>query len=446
MDKKKSKLNFKNKITNFSEIKKRIFFLIFSLIIFRLGSFIPIPGVDTGSLSKILKDQHGSMIEMFNVFSGGSLNRASIFSLGIMPYISSSIIIQLLTFIYPSWKELQKEGESGRIKINQYTKFLTVFISFLQAIGISLSVPNLPGMKSLIFHIDFYFYIIAVVSLVTGTIFLIWIGDLITEYGLGNGISVIIFSGIISNLPSAIINTLEELRIKNLSLINFLIIIILIFSIIYLVVFIERSQRKIIINYSNRRHNGYFNSFKNSSYLPLKINMSGVIPAIFASSVVLFPITLISWFKENILDKNSWCNFIFLNLQPGQPIYIFIYTFLIIFFCFFYTNLAFNSRETSDNLKKSGAFIQGVRPGENTSNYIKKIMFKLTFINTIYIVFICLLPEFMRKMINVPFYFGGTSLLIVVVVIIDLISQLQTLLLSKQYKLSFKRANLNLKK
>ncbi|NIG99350.1 MAG: preprotein translocase subunit SecY [Buchnera aphidicola (Periphyllus acericola)] len=443
MDKKKNILKSKKLGMNLSEIKKRIIFLIFSLVIFRLGSFIPVPGIDTVSLSRLLNNQQGTFVEMLNMFSGGALSRASIFSLGIMPYISSSIIIQLLTFIYPSWKELKKEGESGRIKINQYTKYFTLILSIIQSIGIAISLPNIPGMRSLIFNLDFCFYITAIISLVTGTIFLIWVGDLITEHGLGNGISVIIFSGIVANLPIAIIHTLQDLKLRNLSYSIFFLINFLVFFIIYFVVFVERSQRKITIYYSNRQQkNNLYSS--NIAYLPLKINMSGVIPAIFASSVVLFPVTIISWLKGNNFQTNSILNSMYNNLQPGQLIYIILYTFAIVFFCFFYTNLAFNSRETSENLKKSGAFIQGIRPGENTSNYIKKIMFKLTLINSFYIVFICLIPEFMHFFMHVPFYFGGTSLLIVVVVIIDLIVQLQTLVMSKQYQSSFKRANLNL--
>jgi preprotein translocase subunit SecY len=445
MDKKLG-LSFKNIGINLSEIKSRLFFLIFALIIFRLGSFIPVPGVDTVSLSKLLKNQQGTIIEMLNMFSGGSVSRASIFSLGIMPYISSSIIVQLLTFIYPSWKDLKQEGESGREKINQYTKYLTVFLSIIQAIGIAFSLPNMPGMRNLIFKLDTCFYLTVIVSLVTGTIFLMWIGDLITEYGLGNGISVIIFAGIMANLPVAVFHTLEALRLNNLSILLLLFTMILIFLIIYFVVFIERSQRKIIIHYSNRQQNNRMHIAQNIAHLPLKINMSGVIPAIFASSMILFPTTIISWIKENNDNTCYWLNFIYINLQPGKLFYMFLYAIAIIFFCFFYTNLAFNSRETSDNLKKSGAFIQGIRPGENTSNYIKKIMFKLTFINAIYIVFICLIPELIRFLTHVPFYFGGTSLLIVVVVIIDLITQLQTLMMSRQYKSSFRRANLNLKK
>ncbi|WP_343183474.1 preprotein translocase subunit SecY [Buchnera aphidicola] len=427
------------------EIKKRILFLIFSLLIFRLGTFISVPGINTTDLSQLLKNKESTFIEMLNMFSGGSLSRASIFSLGIMPYISSSIIVQLLTFIYPSWKELKKEGESGRIQINKYTKYLTLFLSIIQAIGVALSLPNIPGMRQLIFNLDFYFYITTIISLVTGTIFLIWIGDLITEYGLGNGISMIIFSGIVAHLPIAIAHTLEDLKFHNLSFIMLMLIVFLIFFIIFFVVFIEKSQRKITIYYSNRQQKNTLYC-SNTAHLPLKINMSGVIPAIFSSSFILFPVTIISWLKNNELNNNIFLNFIYDNLQPGRLIYICLYTISIIFFCFFYTNLAFNSRETSDNLKKSGAFIQGIRPGENTSNYIKKIMFKLTLINSIYIVLICLIPDFMKFFMKVPFYFGGTSLLIVVVVIIDFLTQLQTLFMSNQYKSSFKRANLNLHK
>ncbi|MCW5197500.1 preprotein translocase subunit SecY [Buchnera aphidicola] len=443
---KKLNLNFKNISMNFSEIKNRLLFLIFALIIFRLGSFIPVPGIDTASLSKLLRNQQGTIVEMLNMFSGGSLNRASIFSLGIMPYISSSIMIQLLTFIYPTWKDLKKEGEAGREKINQYTKYLTVFLSIIQAVGISLSLPNMPDMKVLIFKLDLCFYLTTIVSLVTGTIFLMWIGDLITEYGLGNGISVIIFAGIMANLPIAVFHTLEALRLNNLNILLLIFTVILIFLIIYFVVFIEKSQRKIIIHYSNRQQNNRMHFSQNIAHLPLKINMSGVIPAIFASSVILFPTTIASWIKENNHSSLYLLNFICDNLQPGTFLYIFLYTISIIFFCFFYTNLAFDSRETSDNLKRSGAFIQGIRPGEHTSNYIRKIMFRLTFINSIYIVFICLIPELIHFLTHVPFYFGGTSLLIVVVVIIDLITQLQTLMVSRQYKSSFRRANLNLKK
>jgi len=435
--------NIKNAVKNLSDIKKRILFLIFSLIIFRLGSFIPIPGIDIFSLSKLLNNQQGTIVDMFNMFSGGALSRASIFSLGIMPYISSSIIIQLLTFIYPSWQNLKKEGEIGRIKINQYTKYLTLVISIIQATGISLSLPNLPGIRNVIFVLDSCFYITAIVSLVTGTIFLIWLGDLITENGIGNGISVIIFSGIVANLPISIIHTLDELRLGNLSFLIFLLTLIFIFVIIFFVVFIERSQRKIPIYYSNQQQKNKI-YFSQTSHLPLKINMSGVIPAIFSSSIILFILTISSWFKEYNSKSLNFFNIIFNNLQPGKFIYIILYTFSIIFFCFFYTNLAFNSRETSDNLKKSGAFIQGIRPGENTSNYIQRIMFKLTCLNSLYIVFICLIPEFMRQAMHAPFYFGGTSLLIVVVVIMDFIVQIQTLLMSKKYKSSFKRANLNL--
>ncbi|CAL4323602.1 preprotein translocase subunit SecY [Buchnera aphidicola] len=443
MDKINLELSLKNIRSNFSDIKDRVLFLTFSLIIFRLGSFIPIPGIDIFKLTKLLNHQSGTVFDMLNMFSGGALSRASIFSLGIMPYISSSIIIQLLTFIYPAWKNLKKDGEVGRIKINQYTKYLTLIIALIQASGIVFSLKNIPGIKDLVYELDSCFYITAITSLVTGTIFLIWLGDLITENGIGNGISVMIFSGIVAHLPVAVLDTISELIAGKLNFFIFLLVLILIFFTIFLVVFIERSQRRIPIYYSNQRQRNKI-YFLQTSHLPLKINMSGVIPAIFSSSIILFPLTISSWLKGYNKYSMNIFNIVFDNLQPGTPVYMFLYAVSIIFFCFFYTNLAFNSRETSNNLKKSGAFIQGIRPGENTSNYIKKIMFKLTCINAIYIVLICLIPEFMRREMNVPFYFGGTSLLIVVVVVIDLITQIQTLLMSKQYESSFKRANLNL--
>ncbi|USS94066.1 preprotein translocase subunit SecY [Buchnera aphidicola] len=436
-------LNYQDIRVNFSDIQKRVLFLIFALIIFRLGSFIPIPGIDIFALSKLLNHQEGTLVEMLNIFSGGALSRASIFSLGIMPYISSSIIVQLLTFIYPSWKNLKKEGEVGRIKINQYTKNLTLVIAIIQASGISLSLSNIPGIRRLIFKLDAVFYITAIISLVTGTIFLIWLGDLITENGIGNGISVMIFAGIVSHLPVVISHTISELKLGHFHFMLFILSLLFIFLIIFFVVFIEKSQRKIPIYYSNQQQR-YKMHLTQVSHLPLKINMSGVIPAIFASSIILFPLTIISWLRDYHKNSLNFFNILFDNFQPGKSIYIIFYAISIIFFCFFYTNLAFNARETSENLKKSGAFIQGIRPGKNTSEYIQKIMFKLTFVNSIYIVLICLIPEFMRQVMHTPFYFGGTSLLIVVVVIIDLILHIQTLLLSKQYKSSFKRANLNL--
>jgi len=435
---KKLALNFTNTKKSFSELKQRIIFVIVSLIVFRIGSFIPIPGIDTNILSKILNEQKGTIVDMFNMFSGGALSRASIFALGIMPYISASIIIQLLTLVSPTLSEIKKEGEFGRHKINQYTRYATLILAILQSIGMATSLPNISGMRAIIINADFYFYLIAVISLVTGTMFLMWLGELITEYGIGNGISIIIFIGIIAGLPSAIGNTIEKTRQGDLHFLQFLIILILIFSVIFLVVFIERGQRKIIVHYAQRQQ-GRRTYISQSTHLPLKINMSGVIPAIFASSVVLFPVTIISWFKIS----NQWLKNISFYLQPNQPLYLILYISAIVFFCFFYTGLVFNPRETADNLKKSGAFISGIRPGEQTAKYINKIMLRLTLVGSLYITFICLIPEFMRSAMNVPFYFGGTSLLIVVVVIMDFIAQIQTLIMSNQYDSVLKKANLN---
>jgi preprotein translocase subunit SecY len=432
----KLELNFKN----ISELKQRIISVIIALIIFRIGSFIPIPGIDTTILSRILNDQKGTIIEMFNMFSGGSLNRASIFALGIMPYISSSIIIQLLTLVVPTLSEIKKEGEIGRKKINEYTRYTTLVLALFQAVGIVTSLPKISGMHQIIIYPNFYFYFTAVIILVTGTMFLMWLGELITECGLGNGISIIIFIGIIAGLPSAIIHTIEQTRQGNLHILLFLCILFVVFSVVFFVVFIERSQRKIIIHYAQRQKGRRIYSTQ-STHLPLKINMAGVIPAIFASSIVLFPATIISWFGIN--QKWHFFKKIVFYFQPNQPLYLILYIASIMFFCFFYTGLIFNPRETADNLKKSGGFISGIRPGEQTAKYINKIMLRLTFFGSLYITFICLMPEFMRSAMNVPFYFGGTSLLIVVVVIMDFITQIQTLIMSSQYESILKKANLN---
>ncbi|QCI22330.1 preprotein translocase subunit SecY [Buchnera aphidicola] len=433
-------LNFKNTKKNFCELKQRIVFLIIAIIVFRIGSFIPIPGIDTTILSKILNEQKGTIVDMFNMFSGGALSRASIFSLGIMPYISASIIIQLLTLVHPTLSEIKKEGESGRHKINQYTRYATLILSLLQSIGIATSLPNFSGMHTIIINLDYYFYLTAIVSLVTGTMFLMWLGELITECGIGNGISIIIFVGIIAGLPASISNTIEQTRQGNLHFLFFLFILLLMFLVVFLVVFIERAQRKIVVHYAHRQRGRRIYSAQNT-HLPLKINMSGVIPAIFASSVLLFPITIISWF--NLSHQWNFLNVISLYLQPNHPLYLVLYVSAIVFFCFFYTGLVFNPRETADNLKKSGAFIAGIRPGEQTTKYINKIMLRLTFFGSFYITFICLMPEFMKTFMNVPFYFGGTSLLIVVVVIIDFISQIQTLMMSNQYDSILKKSNLS---
>lgn len=422
----------------FNTLKSKLVFVIGALVIFRIGSFIPIPGVDLTVLSAILAQQHGTIIDMFNMFSGGSLSRASIFSLGIMPYISASIIIQLLTTIHPALIEIKKEGEMGRYIINRYVRYATLILGIFQSIGIVTALPRING---LVINPGFTFYCVAVISLVSGTIFLMWLGDQITNYGIGNGISIIIFSGIVAGLPSAIGHTIEQVRKDELHFFVLILIIGLIFSIIFFVVFMERAQRHILVNYAKpkRQQGRRLYSTQNTTHLPLKVNMAGVIPAIFASSLILFPSTIASWFGNNIHCK--WISLMAMYFQPGQWLYIIVYASAIMFFCFFYTSLVFNSRETADNLKRSGAFVPGIRPGEQTAKYIDKIIVRLTTIGAVYVTFICLVPEFMRLSMRVPFYFGGTSLLIVVVVIIDFMTQVQTLLMSSQYASVLKRSN-----
>ncbi|WP_343128528.1 preprotein translocase subunit SecY [Buchnera aphidicola (Kurisakia onigurumii)] len=433
----------KKNINNFIELQNRIFFVIGSIIVFRFGSYIPIPGIDTTVLSKIISNSKGTILEIFNMFSGGALNRASIFTLGIMPYISASIIIQLLTLIYPYFSNIKKEGEYGNRILTKYTRWLTLILSIFQSIGISFGLPNIPGINKLIIHVDTSFYIISIISLVSGTIFLMWLSELINEFGLGNGTSLIIFSGIVSGLPVSLLNTINEVRIGSLNYFSISIIFTIIFLVIYVVIFIEKSQRNIGIHYiQKQRGNRIYSS--QITYLPIKLNIAGVMPAIFASSVILFPATIISWFVN---FKNwNWLVFISNCLVPNHILYIVIYSSAIVFFCFFYTGLVFNPKETSENLKKNGAFIPGIRPGEKTANYINLITTRLTFIGAIYITFICLLPEIMRFFLKVPFYFGGTSLLIVVLVIIEIISQIQTLIMSNQYSSILKKSNLNFSK
>jgi preprotein translocase subunit SecY len=420
-----------------SELKTRLLFVLGAVLVFRAGSFVPIPGIDAAVLADLFQQQKGTIIEMFNMFSGGALSRASIFALGIMPYISASIIIQLLTVVHPPLAELKKEGESGRRKINQYTRYGTLILGTFQAIGIATGLPSM--MPGLVENAGLSFYITAVVSLVTGTMFLMWLGEQITERGIGNGISIIIFVGIIAGLPQAIGQTAEQARQGELHLLVLLALIVIVFSTTAFVVFVERGQRRIVVNYAKRQQ-GRKVFAAQSTHLPLKLNMAGVIPAIFASSVILFPGTIAQWFGQT--EGLSWLSDVSLALQPGQPLHMMLYAAAIIFFCFFYTALTFNPRETADNLKKSGAFIPGIRPGEQTSRYIDKVMTRLTLAGALYITFICLIPEFMMIAMNTQFYFGGTSLLIIVVVIMDFMAQVQTHLMSNQYDSVLKKANL----
>jgi len=420
-----------------SELKARLLFVLGAIIVFRAGSFVPIPGVDAAVLAQLFEQQKGTILSMFNMFSGGALERASIFALGIMPYISASIIMQLMTVVHPAMAELKKEGEAGRRKISQYTRWGTLVLATFQAIGIATGLPNL--INGLVVNPGPAFYFVAVVSLVTGTMFLMWLGEQITERGIGNGISILIFTGIVAGLPSALGSMFEQWRTGDLNVLLVMLLAGIMFAVTYLVVFVERGQRRIVVNYAKRQQ-GRKVFAAQSTHLPLKVNMAGVIPPIFASSIILFPGTLGTWFGQT--EGMTWLADLSLAISPGQPLYSMLYAAAIIFFCFFYTALVFNPRETADNLKKSGAFVPGIRPGEQTSKYIDKIMTRLTFAGALYITFICLVPEFMTMSMNVQFYFGGTSLLIMVVVIMDFMAQVQTHLMSHQYDSVMKKANL----
>jgi preprotein translocase subunit SecY len=420
-----------------SELRSRLFFVLGAIIVFRLGSYVPIPGIDAAVLSQLFEQQKGTIVEMFNMFSGGALERASVLALGIMPYITASIIIQLLTAVHPPMMELKKEGEAGRRKISQYTRYLTLVLATFQSIGVATGLPNL--ISGLVINPGFGFYFTAVVSLVTGTMFLMWLGEQITERGIGNGISILIFAGIVAGLPTAIGQTAEQARQGEINLLFLLLIGAIVMGLTYLVVFVERAQRRIVINYAKRQQ-GRKVFQAQTSHLPLKVNMAGVIPPIFASSIILFPSTIAGWFGQN--EATSWLSDVALLLSPGQPLYVGLYAAAIILFCFFYTALTFNPRETADNLKKSGAFVPGIRPGEQTSRYLDKVMTRLTLAGALYITFVCLVPEFLLLTWNVPFYFGGTSLLIIVVVIMDFMAQVQTHLMSSQYESVLKKANL----
>lgn len=422
-----------------SELKARLLFVLFALIVFRLGSFVPIPGIDATVLAQLFEQQKGTIVEMFNMFSGGALERASVFALGIMPYISASIIVQLLTVVHPGMAELKKEGESGKRKINQITRYGTLALATLQSIGIATGLPNM--MPGLVINPGFAFYFTAVISLVTGTMFLMWLGEQITERGIGNGISLLIFTGIVAGFPSAIGQTIEQARQGDLHFLLLVAIGVIVIAITWFVVFFERGQRRIVVNYAKRQQGRQVFAAQ-SSHLPLKVNMAGVIPPIFASSIILFPGTIASWFGTGEGMVANFLQELSLTLSPGQPLYMMLYSAAIIFFCFFYTALVFNPRDTADNLKKSGAFIPGIRPGEQTSKYIDKVMTRLTLAGAAYITFICLVPEFMMVAWNVQFYFGGTSLLIIVVVVMDFMAQVQTHLMSHQYDSVLKKANL----
>ena len=424
---------------NFSEVKQRLIFVFLALIVYRIGSYVPIPGVNPEAMARFFDNNSGTILGVFNMFSGGALKRLSVFALGVMPYISASIIMQLMTTVIPSLEQIKKEGEAGRRKITQYTRYGTVALALFQSIGVAIALggQDVGNGQTIALYPGIGFVITTVVTLVTGTLFLMWLGEQITERGIGNGISIIIFAGIVAGLPRAVGKTLELANTGELSPAKVIILLVLAIAVTAFVIFVERGQRRITINYASRQQ-GRRMLQGQSSFLPLKLNMAGVIPPIFASSIILFPSTMGRWFTS---DSMEWLQNFFTMLQPGQPLYVLLYALAIIFFCFFYTALVFNSRETADNLKKSGAFIPGIRPGKQTTKFIDGVMTRLTAVGAIYITLVCLLPEFLILGWNVPFYFGGTSLLIIVVVVMDFLAQMQSHMMSHQYEGLMRKSN-----
>jgi preprotein translocase subunit SecY len=423
------------KTGKYGDLRRRLLFLLLALVVYRIGAHIPVPGIDPAQLQQFFKGQEGGILGMANLMSGGALSRFTIFALGIMPYISASIIMQLLTYVVPTFEQIKKEGEAGRRKITQYTRYGTLGLALFQSLGIAVALEASAG---LVISPGMGFRVTAVFTLTAGTMFLMWLGEQITERGLGNGISILIFAGIAANLPHAMAGLLELVRTGAMSILVSLFILLLVVAVTYFVVFVERGQRKILVNYA-RRQVGNKVYGGQSSHLPLKLNMAGVIPPIFASSIILLPATVVGWFSTG--ESMRWLKDIASSMTPGQPIYVMFYAAAIIFFCFFYTALVFNSRETADNLKKSGAFVPGIRPGEHTAKYIDRILLRLTLAGAIYITAVCLLPEFLILKYNVPFYFGGTSLLIIVVVTMDFMAQVQNYLMSQQYESLLKKAS-----
>ncbi len=423
------------KTGKFGDLRRRLMFLLLALVVYRVGAHIPVPGIDPAQLQQFFKGQEGGILGMANLMSGGALSRFTVFALGIMPYISASIVMQLLTHVVPTFEQTKKEGEAGRRKITQYTRYGTLGLALFQSLGIAVALEASAG---LVISPGIGFRITAVCTLTAGTMFLMWLGEQITERGLGNGISILIFAGIAANLPGALGGLAELVRTGAMSILVSLFIVILIVAVTYFVVFVERGQRKILVNYA-RRQVGNKVYGGQSSHLPLKLNMAGVIPPIFASSIILLPATVVGWLSTG--ESVRWLRDIAATLTPGQPIYVMFYAAAIVFFCFFYTALVFNSRETADNLKKSGAFIPGIRPGDHTARHIDKILLRLTLAGAIYITAVCLLPEFLILKYNVPFYFGGTSLLIIVIVTMDFMAQVQNYMMSQQYESLLKKAS-----
>ena len=419
-----------------AELRSRLLFVLFALLVYRVGTHIPVPGIDPNQLAALFNQNQGGILELFNMFSGGAWERMSILALGVIPYITASIIMNLLTMMYPTFQQWRKEGDAGRRRITKVTRYLTLGIASVQSVSLTVTLAN----QGLAFDANFTFYFVSTLTLITGSIFMMWLGEQITERGIGNGISMIILSSIIAGLPSAIGGTLELVNTGEMSPALALVLIFLVLAVTYFVVFMERGQRRITVNYAKRQQGRKMYAGQ-TSHLPFKINMSGVIPPIFASSIILFPATIATWFGSS--EGMEWLQTLAAKLAPGQPIYIMIYASLIIFFCFFYTALVFNSRDTSDNLKKSGGFIPGIRAGHQTAEYIDKVLTRLTFWGAMYITAVCLLPEFMILYARVPFYFGGTSLLIIVVVTMDFMAQLQAHMMSHQYDGLLKKANLS---
>jgi len=423
------------KTGKFGDLRRRLVFLLLALVVYRIGAHIPVPGINPDQLAQLFQGQQGGILSLFNMFSGGALSRFTVFALGIMPYISASIIMQLMTYVVPTFEQLKKEGEAGRRKITQYTRYGTLGLALFQSFSIAVALESSAG---LVIAPGFGFRLTAMISLTAGSMFLMWLGEQITERGLGNGISILIFSGIAAGLPSAVGGLASLVTTGAMNPIVAIFIIAVVVLVTYFVVFVERGQRKILVNYA-RRQVGNKVYGGQSSHLPLKLNMAGVIPPIFASSIILLPATVVGWFSTG--DSMRWIKDIAGALTPGQPIYVMLYAAAIVFFCFFYTALVFNSKETADNLKKSGAFIPGIRPGDQTARYIDKILVRLTLAGAVYITFVCLLPEFLILKYNVPFYFGGTSLLIIVVVTMDFMAQVQNYMMSQQYESLLKKAN-----
>ncbi|MGQ3891849.1 preprotein translocase subunit SecY [Legionella sp. CNM-4043-24] len=417
-----------------AELKARIIFVIIGILVYRLGAHIPVPGLDPQKLANFFGEQQNTIFGLFNMFSGGALSRVTVFAIGIMPYISASIIIQLFSVVSPKLEQLKKEGESGRRKINQYTRYLTLVLGIFQSLGMARWLAG----QHIALNPDFFFYFTCVVTLVTGTMFLMWLGEQITEKGVGNGISLIIFSGIVSSMPTALASVFQQVKEGQMQALTLILVAVIVVLVTGFVVFMERGQRRIRVNYAQRTHGRKVYAAQ-TSHLPLKINMSGVIPPIFASSIILLPATLAQFFAKG--KGMEWLSDIGMALSPGQPLYLIVYAAAILFFAFFYAALVFNPKDTAENLKKSGAYIPGIRPGEQTTRYIDSVMTRLTLIGALYLVLVCLLPQILMYTWHVPFYFGGTSLLIIVVVIMDFVAQVQAHLMTQQYDSLMKKAN-----